>query len=165
VTKPTDVLGISAFYHDRAAALFQDGAIVAAGQEERFTRIKADASVPSHAIDFCLKHEGISMDDVEYVGFYDKPCLKFERILETYVSIAPAGFRSFLKAGLLWVKEKLFQKDDILKELRAFMLVASADCHRLGERRRAARVCAGFGVGSIYLYDFLGARRINPWRS
>jgi carbamoyltransferase len=108
---------LSAYYHDSAAALLKDGEIVAAGQEERFTRVKGDSSFPANAIDFCLKHEGISISDVDHVGFYDKPFLKFERILETYVSIAPAGFRSFLKAGPLWVKEKLFQKDDILKEL------------------------------------------------
>ena len=117
MSKPTYILGISAYYHDSAAALLKDGEIAAAGQEERFTRIKADASFPTSAVDFCLAHEGISIEDVAYVGFYDKPLLKFERILETYLSIAPDGFRSFLKAGPLWIKEKLFTKDDIVKTL------------------------------------------------
>lgn len=117
MTKPTYVLGISAYYHDSAAALLRDGEIIAAGQEERFTRIKADSSFPSHAVDYCLKHAGITVDDLAYVGFYDKPLLKFERILETYLAIAPVGFRSFLKAGPLWIKEKLFQREDIAGEL------------------------------------------------
>jgi carbamoyltransferase len=97
MSTPTYILGISAYYHDSAAALLKDGEIAAAGQEERFTRIKADASFPANAVDFCLAHEEISIEDVAYVGFYDKPLLKFERILETYLAIAPDGFRSFLK--------------------------------------------------------------------
>jgi carbamoyltransferase len=117
MSKPTYVLGISAYYHDSAAALLQDGEIVAAGQEERFTRIKGDASFPRNAVQFCLDRAGITIDDVDHVGFYDKPLLKFERILETYLSIAPSGYGSFLKAGPLWIKEKLFQKDDIAEAL------------------------------------------------
>lgn len=117
MAKPTYILGISAYYHDSAAALLRDGEIVAAAQEERFTRKKGDASFPRHAVDFCLTRAGITVDQVDYVGFYDKPLLKFERILETYLSIAPGGFGSFLKAGPLWIKEKLFQKDDIAREL------------------------------------------------
>ncbi len=84
MSQPTYVLGISAYYHDSAAALLRDGEIIAAGQEERFTRIKGDSSFPNEAVDFCLRHAGISIADVDYVGFYDKPFLKFERILETY---------------------------------------------------------------------------------
>ncbi len=117
MAKPTYILGISAYYHDSAAALLRDGEIVAAAQEERFTRKKGDASFPRQAVDFCLTRAGITVDQVDYVGFYDKPLLKFERILETYLSIAPGGFGSFLKAGPLWIKEKLFQKDDIAREL------------------------------------------------
>jgi carbamoyltransferase len=117
VTQPTYVLGISAYYHDSAAALVRDGEVVAAAQEERFTRVKGDARFPMNAVEFCLRHEGISRERLDYVGFYDKPLLKFERILETYLSIAPSGFRSFLKAGPLWIKEKLFQADDIRREL------------------------------------------------
>ena len=110
MTRPTYILGISAYYHDSAAALLKDGEVVAAGQEERFTRIKGDASFPSEAVAFCMDRAGITIEDVNYVGFYDKPLLKFERILETYLSIAPGGFGSFLKAGPLWIKEKLFQR-------------------------------------------------------
>jgi carbamoyltransferase len=117
MTRPIHILGISAYYHDSAAALLRDGEIIAAGQEERFTRLKGDASFPKHAVDFCLREAGIPVEEVDYVGFYDKPLLKFERILETYLSIAPGGFGSFLKAGPLWIKEKLFQKDDIAEAL------------------------------------------------
>jgi len=109
------ILGISAFYHDSAAALLKDGEIVAAGQEERFTRKKGDADFPKQAVAYCLKTAGISTGDLSAVGFYDKPLLKFERILETYLGIAPSGFVSFLKAGPLWIKEKLYT-DRMLRE-------------------------------------------------
>jgi len=102
------VLGISAFYHDSAACLLRNGDIVAAAQEERFTRKKGDADFPRRAVDYCLREAGISVADLESVAFYDKPLLKFERILETYLGVAPRGFRSFLMAGPLWIKEKLF---------------------------------------------------------
>ena len=113
----TYILGISAFYHDSAACLLKDGAIAAAAQEERFTRKKGDASFPQHAVAFCLKSEGITIDSVDHVGFYDKPLLKFERILETYLGIAPRGFSSFLKAGPLWIKEKLFMAGELKERL------------------------------------------------
>jgi carbamoyltransferase len=109
------ILGISAFYHDSAACLLSDGRIVSAAQEERFTRKKGDATFPKHAVDYCLRSAGITVRDLAYVGFYDKPLLKFERILETYLGVAPRGFRSFLKAGPLWIKEKLFL-DRLLRE-------------------------------------------------
>jgi carbamoyltransferase len=102
------ILGISAFYHDSAACLVRDGEIVAAAQEERFTRKKGDASFPARAIEYCLRSAGLRPADLDFVGFYDKPLLKFERILETYVHVAPRGFASFLKAGPLWIKEKLY---------------------------------------------------------
>ena len=102
-----NILGISAFYHDSAACLVQDGRIVAAAQEERFTRKKHDYRFPQHAIDYCLKEGGISAADLNYVTFYDKPLLKFERLLETYLAYAPSGFRSFLEAMPLWMKQKL----------------------------------------------------------
>ena len=107
------ILGISAFYHDSAACLLRDGEIVAAAQEERFTRKKGDASLPVNAIDYCLAEGGIEVDDLAYVGFYDKPLLKFERILETYLGVAPRGFRSFLQAGPLWIKEKLYMDREL----------------------------------------------------
>jgi carbamoyltransferase len=109
LTKPVHILGISAFYHDSAACLLRDGEIIAAGSEERFTRKKGDSDFPSEAVAFCLKQGGITLADIDYVGFYDKPLLKFERILETYLGVAPAGFKSFLMAGPLWIKEKLYQ--------------------------------------------------------
>ncbi|HET9947377.1 MAG TPA: carbamoyltransferase [Longimicrobiales bacterium] len=102
------ILGISAFYHDSAACLLRDGEIVAAAQEERFTRKKGDADFPRHAVDYCLRAGGIGVSDLAYVGFYDKPLLKFERILETYLGVVPRGFRQFLMAGPVWMKEKLF---------------------------------------------------------
>lgn len=111
------ILGISAFYHDSAACLLSDGKIVAAAQEERFTRKKGDATFPEHAVDFCLRSAGITVKDLTHVGFYDKPLLKFERILETYLGVAPRGFFSFLKAGPLWMKEKLFMDKQIRKAL------------------------------------------------
>ena len=114
------VLGISAFYHDSAATLVADGDIVAAAQEERFTRKKHDASFPHRAIEYCLATGNVSLDDVDCVVFYDKPFLKFERLLETYTAFAPRGFRSFAMAIPLWLREKLFQKFLILKELKAF---------------------------------------------
>ena len=113
------ILGISAFYHDSAAALVDGGRIVAAAQEERFTRRKNDAGYPQHAIDYCLRQAGITADQVDRVVFYDKPFLKFERLLETYVAVAPRGFRSFAMALPLWVKEKLFQKDLLRRRLKA----------------------------------------------
>ncbi|MCH7490435.1 MAG: carbamoyltransferase [Gemmatimonadetes bacterium] len=114
------ILGISAYYHDSAACLLKDGEIVAAAQEERFTRKKGDASYPAHAVDYCLRAGGISPADLEWVGFYDKPLLKFERILETYLGVAPRGFKSFLMAGPLWIKEKLYTERDLRKALPGY---------------------------------------------
>jgi carbamoyltransferase len=109
LTKPVHILGISAFYHDSAACLIRDGEIIAAGSEERFTRKKGDSDFPAEAVAFCLRQGGITLADLDCVGFYDKPLLKFERILETYLGVVPRGFRSFLMAGPLWIKEKLYQ--------------------------------------------------------
>jgi len=114
-----NILGISAFYHDSAAALVVDGEIVAAAQEERFTRKKHDAGFPTHAVECCLAEAGIELKDVDYVTFYDKPLIKFERLLETYLAFAPSGFRSFIAAMPVWLKEKLFLKDMLKKELAA----------------------------------------------
>lgn len=112
-----NILGVSAFYHDSAACLIRDGEIIAAAQEERFTRKKHDESFPKNAVDFCLKAGNVSIDDIDYVGFYDKPFLKFERLLLTYLSYAPLGIQSFLKAMPVWLKEKIFLKDLLLREL------------------------------------------------
>ena len=111
------ILGVSAFYHDSAACLILDGKIVAAAQEERFTRKKHDADFPHNAIQYCMKEEQINTSEVNHVVFYEKPFIKFERLLETYLAFAPKGFRSFASAMPLWIKEKLFQKSILLKEL------------------------------------------------
>ena len=112
------ILGISAFYHDSAAAIVVDGEIVAAAQEERFTRKKHDAGFPSNAVNYVLSEAGVTLQDVDNTVFYDKPFLKFERLLETYLATAPRGFRSFRMAMPIWLREKLFLKDLILKELK-----------------------------------------------
>jgi len=110
------ILGLSAYYHDSAACLLRDGEIVAAAQEERFTRKKHDEGFPSNAVEFCLRYAGITIDEVDFVAFYDKPLLKFDRLLETYLDYAPRGFRSFLKAMPLWLSEKLWTKDKISEQ-------------------------------------------------
>jgi len=115
----TFILGISAYYHDSAAALVKDGDIVAAAQEERFSRKKHDARFPRHALQYCLTEGGISLDRVDHIVFYDKPLIKFERLLETYLAYAPRGLRSFLAAMPIWLKEKLFLKQLLRKELAA----------------------------------------------
>jgi carbamoyltransferase len=112
-----NILGVSAFYHDSAACLVQDGEIIAAAQEERFTRKKHDLSFPRNAIDFCLKEAGLTAKDIDIISFYEKPFLKFERILQTYLQYAPFGFRSFIRAIPLWIKQKLWIKELIRKEL------------------------------------------------
>jgi carbamoyltransferase len=113
------ILGISAYYHDSAAALVEDGRIVAAAQEERFTREKHDPSFPHRAIEYCLAEAGVPLAEIDRVVFYDKPFLKFERLLETYLNFAPRGFQSFKMAMPLWLHEKLFQKRLLQNELKA----------------------------------------------
>jgi carbamoyltransferase len=115
-----NILGISAFYHDSAAALIRDGEIIAAAQEERFTRIKHDYRFPENAIKFCLDYASLKPDQLDYVAFYDKPFLKFERILETYLQYAPIGIRSFIKAMPLWIKKKVWMKSLIQDALKGF---------------------------------------------
>jgi carbamoyltransferase len=125
------ILGISAFYHDSAACLVADGEIIAAAQEERFTRIKHDYNFPVNAARYCLKEAGITAEQLDYVGFYDKPLLKFDRLLETYLDYAPAGFRSFLKSMPLWMKEKLWMPDLIRTEM--------AKANGIDDERRAKK--------------------------
>ena len=117
MTRSINVLGLSAYYHDSAATLLVDGRIVAAAQEERFTRKKHDAAFPANAIFYCLDEAGLSLDEIDYVTFYDKPLVKFERLLETYLAFAPKGFRSFVMAIPIWLKEKLFLKVTLKREL------------------------------------------------
>jgi len=125
------ILGISAYYHDSAACLVIDGEIIAAAQEERFTRVKHDHRFPINAVQYCLKEAGITLDQLDYVGFYDKPLLKFNRLLETYLDYTPAGFISFLKAMPLWMKEKLWMPDLIETELA---MVAGAEDKRSAKK-------------------------------
>src|SRR4051812_45946212 len=113
----TAILGISAYYHDSAAALIVDGRIVAAAQEERFTRKKHDHDFPTRAVEYCLREGGLELKQLDHVGFYDKPWLKFERILETYLSYAPAGFRSFASAMPLWLRQKLHLPSELNSRL------------------------------------------------
>ncbi len=115
--KPFHILGVSAYYHDSAACLVRDGEIVAAAQEERFTRVKHDPSFPSHAVAFCLREGGLAAGDLDAVAFYEKPFLKFERLLQTYLAFAPRGLRSFVTAMPLWIRHKLWMRDNIRKEL------------------------------------------------
>jgi len=117
----TWILGISGYYHDSAACLIKDGKIVAAAQEERFTRKKHDPRFPAHAIGYCLREGNISLKDLSYVAFYEKPFVKFERLIETYLSFAPRGITSFWQAMPVWLKEKLFSKDLLKKELLGIM--------------------------------------------
>jgi len=114
----TSILGISAFYHDSAACILIDGEIVAAAQEERFTRKKHDESYPFNAVEFVLKYANLKLSDVDQIVFFEKPFLKFERLLETYVSFAPKGFFSFIKAMPIWLKDKLFQKNLLFNKLK-----------------------------------------------
>jgi carbamoyltransferase len=141
------ILGISAFYHDSAAALLRDGDIVAAAQEERFTRKKHDAGFPDNALEICLtKGRHQARQDVDHVAFYDKPFLKFERLLETYVAYAPRGFKSFRMAIPLWLKEKLFLKDLLtdLKELRRMPRTSTGHSRLLFSEHHLSHAASAF---------------------
>ena len=112
------ILGISAYYHDSAACLIQDGNILSAAQEERFTRIKNDAAFPEKSIKYCLEQAGITLNLIDHIVYYEKPFLKFERLLETHLAFAPFGVKSFLKAMPLWLKEKLYFKKMLTRALQ-----------------------------------------------
>ena len=146
--KPKHILGISAFYHDSAAALVRDGEIMAAAQEERFTRVRHDAAFPALATKYCLEEAGIALEDVDYVAFYDKPLRKFDRILETYLAYAPSGFRSFRAAVPVWLKEKIFLERALRKGLenryqKNFIYTAHHQSHAASE----AAIFTSDGVG------------------
>ena len=126
---PSRVLGISAYYHDSAACLLADGRIVAAAQEERFTRQKHDQRFPSHAVRYCLDEAGIGIDEVDAIGFYEKPLVKFERLLETYLATAPRGLRSYLLSMPLWLGRKLWMADEIQRELGTSKQILFGDHH------------------------------------
>ncbi len=149
-----DILGISAFYHDSAACLVRDGEIVAAAQEERFTRKKGDADFPAHAIAYCLREGGIAPDELTAVAFYDKPLLKFERILETYLGVVPRGIRSFLMAGPLWLKEKLFLDRQIREGTGYQGKILYAEHHE--SHAASAFYPSPFGEAAILTIDGVG---------
>ena len=174
------ILGISAFYHDSAACLIKDGKIMAAAQEERFTRKKHDHSFPAKAVDYCLKNSGISSKDIDLVVFYEKPFLKFERILETYLSFAPRGIVSFLRAMPVWIKEKLWIKDFIEKELDFHGKIIFPEHHQSHAAsaffpspfKRAAflvmdavgeKSCTSFGVGIDNQINIIDYIKINSF--
>jgi carbamoyltransferase len=123
VAKTITILGISAYYHDSAATILSDGKIVAAAQEERFTRIKHDAAFPLQAINYCLSKANIALVEIDYIVFYDKPMLKFERLLQSYLDFAPKGLRSFIRSMPIWLKQKLLLKAELKKQLSQL-----ADC-------------------------------------
>ena len=138
------VLGISAFYHDSAAALVEDGRILAAAQEERFTRKKHDPGYPANAVAWCLQAAGAAPGEIDRVAFYDKPFLKFERLLETYVAFAPRGLRSFSMAVPLWIREKLLQKDLLRRKLRALAPDVDWDARLLFAEHHQAHAASAF---------------------
>jgi carbamoyltransferase len=157
------VLGISAFYHDSAAVLLRDGEIVAAAQEERFTRVKHDHRFPAHAVAWCLEEAGITADDLDYVGFYDKPWLKFERLLETYLSYAPAGFASFLRAMPLWLNQKLHLPRELRKGIgpgysKKFVFTEHHESHAA-----SAFYPSPFEEAAILTFDGVGEWATASW--
>ena len=159
----TAILGISAYYHDSAAALVVDGKIVAAAQEERFTRKKHDSAFPVHAVQYCLSAAGLDPGDLDYVGFYDKPLLKFERLLETYLSFAPAGFRSFLAAMPLWLREKLYLPREMRKGLsgryrKRFVFTEHHESHAA-----SAFFPSPFSAAAILTMDGVGEWATASW--
>lgn len=138
------IIGISAYYHDSAAALIEDGRIVAAAQEERFTRRKHDSSFPKHAIEYCLAYAKVALSGIDHVVFYDKPFLKFERLLETYLSFVPRGFRSFRVAIPAWLREKLFLRDLLGKELRSIDSAFNAQAKLLFSEHHLSHAASAF---------------------
>lgn len=152
----TAILGISAFYHDSAAALIVDGEIIAAAQEERFTRVKQDASFPSQAIDYCLREAGLSADEIDYAGFYEKPFLKFERLLETTLAFAPFGFRAFLNTIPSWLQTKLHLPRIIKRELQGKYRKRIVFCEHHESHAASAFFPSPFEEAAILTVDGVG---------
>jgi carbamoyltransferase len=157
------VLGISAFYHDSAAALVEDGHIAAAAQEERFSRKKHDSRFPRHAIAYCLDAAGVSLGEVDHIVFYDKPLPKFERLLETYLAFAPRGFQSFRLALPLWLKEKLFLKKLIVDELRAVAPARTAESRLLFAEHHQSHAASAFFVSPFEQAVVLTMDGVGEW--
>lgn len=151
-----NILGISAFYHDSAACLVRDGEIICAAQEERFTRKKHDFSFPINAINFCLENAGLKAGDIDYIAFYDKPFIKFERILETYLAFAPLGIRSFIKAVPLWIKQKLWIKDLITSKLQC-------DCKIIFPEHHESHAGSAFFPSPFQEAAFLTIDGVGEW--
>jgi carbamoyltransferase len=156
-----NILGLSCFYHDSAACLLKDGVIVAAAQEERFTRKKHDAAFPHKAIQYCLKEAGLSVSDIDLIVFYDKPFLKFERLLETYFSHAPIGFSSYLKAIPVWIKEKLWIPSTIKKELGYEGKILFAEHHQ--SHAASAFFPSPFDEAAVLTVDGVGEWATTSW--
>src|SRR5260221_10165518 len=144
------ILGISAFYHDSAAAIIVDGEIVAAAQEERFSRIKNDAGFPARAIRFCLEYSGYSLEELDAIAFYDKPFLKFERLLETYYAYAPSGWFSFLRSMPVWIKEKLFLKRTLFQELDKIGKLERSRKPLLFREHNLSHAASAFNLSSFF---------------
>jgi carbamoyltransferase len=151
-----NILGLSAFYHDSAACLVRDGEIIAAAQEERFTRKKHDASFPKHAAMYCLREGGINVSELEYVAFYEKPFLKFDRILHSYLAYAPAGLKSFLMAIPLWIRERIWMKELVRRELRC-------DCKILFPEHHESHAASAFFPSPFSEAAFLTIDGVGEW--
>jgi carbamoyltransferase len=151
-----NILGISAFYHDSAACLVRDGEIIAAAQEERFTRTKHDANFPKHAVEYCLREGGIEIDDVDRVAFYEKPFLKFDRILHSYLAYAPAGLKSFLMAIPLWIRERVWMKELIRRELEC-------DCKIVFPEHHESHAASAFFPSPFSEAAFLTIDGVGEW--
>lgn len=152
--KPIKILGLSFFYHDSAAALIIDGKVVAAAQEERFSRLKHDESFPAHAINFCLQFAGLKVSDLDYIVFYEKPILKFERLLSTYIKTWPKGFRSFIRAMQSWFSNKLWVEDKIRKTLDYQGKILFSEHHQA--HAASAYYCSDFNEATIITIDGVG---------
>jgi carbamoyltransferase len=151
-----NILGISAFYHDSAACLVRDGEIIAAAQEERFTRKKHDANFPKHAVDYCLREGGIGVNDLDLVAFYEKPFLKFDRILHSYLAYAPAGLKSFLMAIPLWIQERIWMKELIRREV-------GCDCKILFPEHHESHAASAFFPSPFQEAAFLTIDGVGEW--
>ncbi len=157
------IIGISAYYHDSAAALVEDGVLIAAAQEERFSRRKHDAGFPRQALDYCLKQAACTLDAIDYVVFYDKPFLKFERIVETYLATVPKGFRSFHKAMPLWLKEKLFQKRLLAGEIGRFCPAFDAENKLLFTEHHQSHAASAFYASPFAEAAVLTMDGVGEW--
>jgi len=151
-----NILGLSAFYHDSAACLVRDGEIIAAAQEERFTRKKHDASFPKHAVMYCLREGGIVVNELECVAFYEKPFLKFDRILHSYLAYAPAGLKSFLIAIPLWIRERIWMKELIRREL-------GCDCKVFFPEHHESHAASAFFPSPFSEAAFLTIDGVGEW--